>query len=306
VLSNLLAPLLSGIYAGHASQLSLGAVFPLLAQWERQHGSLVAGAWHHLTHRNPQSVRGSTTYKRGQILGFPEGMQCLTDALHQALPADRIYLNAQVTALHQAPDATWQVSAEVAGQVQQYGARRLVLATNAGHAATLLQPLLPDAAAALAAIPYAPVTMLHMGFPRCVVGHALNGFGFLVPPDSGLPMLGCIFASSLFPNRAPAGQVLLTVLLGGCLQPKLTQAGDATLRVMMQQALYPLLDINPEVLPTLWHRIDWPEAIPQFTMGHTARWSRIQAVQSNALAIVGNYGQGVSLEKLTQSVYTPV
>ena len=56
------------------------------------------------------------------------------------------------------------------------------------------------------------------------IKHPLNGFGFLVPEVENLKILGTLFSSTLFPGRAPDGQVLLTTFVGGERNPELASA----------------------------------------------------------------------------------
>jgi len=74
-------------------------------------------------------------------------------------------------------------------------------------------------AAQFSAIAYSGVAVVSLGYRRGDVGDSLAGFGFLVPRSSGLGILGTVWNSSLFPGRAPAGEVLLTSFVGGATNP---------------------------------------------------------------------------------------
>ena len=86
---NLIEPLMGGIYAGQADQLSLVATFPQLRQLELKHGSLLKG----LTNRAP----ATTEQKYPPFVSFPDGMQTLVDALVAQLDGVEILLNTAVT-----------------------------------------------------------------------------------------------------------------------------------------------------------------------------------------------------------------
>src|SRR5258705_13231769 len=64
-------------------------------------------------------------------------------------------------------------------------------------------------------IRYPPVASVVLGFRREDVAHSCNGFGMLIPKVEGFKILGSIFSSALFPNRAPAGHHTLTSFIGG-------------------------------------------------------------------------------------------
>ena len=88
-------------------------------------------------------------------------------------------------------------------------ARAVVVALPAPEAAALLRPLVPDAAEKAAKVSYAPVVSVSVSVQPEAVREKIEGFGFLVPRESGRKLLGCLFMSSLFPDRAPAGRALL-------------------------------------------------------------------------------------------------
>src|SRR6185436_7219590 len=73
----------------------------------------------------------------------------------------------------------------------------------------------------LGEIRYPPVASVALGFRREEVGHPCEGFGMLIPKVAGFKILGTIFSSSLFPNRAPAGHITLTSYVGGERYPEL-------------------------------------------------------------------------------------
>ncbi len=72
---------------------------------------------------------------------------------------------------------------------------------------------------------------------RADVAHALDGFGFLVPEKEHRRILGTIFSSTLFENRAPAGTVLLTTFVGGMRQPELARRDEAAIAALVQEEL---------------------------------------------------------------------
>ena len=297
VVDNLVAPLLTGIYAGDVNQLSATAVMPTLVDWAQQHGSLLKGAMQ----RNKQATSiNKSAYPKRAILGFAGGMQTLVDALVAQLPSDTLQLNTPVKAIDPLPGNRWQLHTESTVIVGD----TLSLAIPAHQASPLVQPWQPEMAQALGGIPYSPITVLHLGLPIDKVQHPLDGFGFLVPPRLNLPILGCIFASTLFPQRAPAGHVLLTVMVGGSLRPDLTTLPDDALLAQVWQALTPLLGLNNLSDVTMMHRIDWPQAIPQLTMGHGQRWQTIQQAQTTHFKILGNFGKGIALQPLVSLAWS--
>jgi len=122
----------------------------------------------------------------------------------------------------------------------------------------------------------------------------INGFGFLAVPGEGLSILGCVFSSSLFPGRAPDGKVLLTIFVGGALNPRVAELADSELVALVHEDLRKVLRISGDPEPVAITRYE--RSIPQYDIGHAARVRRIEELVSQipGLALVGNYLHGVS------------
>jgi len=143
----------------------------------------------------------------------------------------------------------------------------------AGEAARLVEPLEPEVARLARAIPYAPLAVVHLAWPREKVAHPLDGFGFLVPPHEGRGILGALFVSAMFPWKAPTGTALFTVMVGGAVAPEKTRLPDDAL---VDLAVSELSDIvGTAGTPLLAEIVRWDQAIPQYVVGHLARVGEI-------------------------------
>ena len=146
-------------------------------------------------------------------------------------------------------------------------------------------------------IRYPPVASVVLGFRREDVAHPCRGFGRLIPKIEDFKILGTIFSSALFPNRArTAGHVLLSSYIGGERQPGLTglsadEPGENTL-VMTWTVL---LGVNGP--PVFQHTALYPRAIPQYKVGYGKFKDRLNEIESSApgLFFAGHFRDGVSL-----------
>jgi oxygen-dependent protoporphyrinogen oxidase len=168
----------------------------------------------------------------------------------------------------------------------------VVLAVPGTDAATLIAPLPGSgaAAAALRAVPLAPVAVACLGFRAPKVGMDLGAYGFLVARGEGVRLLGCQYESSIFAERAPEGTVLLRAILGGTFDPEIVDASDEALT---SQALADLkrvagLDRDPDLV-ALYR---YPAAIPQYDLGQAAR---VRAVDEALARWPGLHALGQSL-----------
>ena len=282
-------PFVGGVYAGNPAELSVSAAFPRLHELEQQYGSLIRGqlVGARARSRNPEKSKQSAP-----MFAFREGMQTLTDAIAQRLT--RVELATEVVSVVPG-DGCYVVTASSANGLREFRARAVLLATPAYAAAKLVAPFAATAAAALAAVPYPPVAVTFSVFRRSAIAHPLDGFGVLIPECERRQMLGTIFSSTLFENRAPGGMVLLTSFVGGTRQPELAQRDEHAIADLVQSELAAVLgaSANPEFV-----RVKrWPRAIPQYTLGHARRIGKVAAAEKKfpGLFFCANYRGGISI-----------
>jgi oxygen-dependent protoporphyrinogen oxidase len=166
---------------------------------------------------------------------------------------------------------------------------KLVFTTN-DHRALTERPL-----AALAEVLHPPVASLFLGFRREQVAHPLDGFGALVPALERKKILGALFSSSLFPNRAPAGHVAITVLAGGTRQPEITAFPTDRLLAEILPDLRQLLSITGD--PVFLRHNAWSHAIPQYNLGHERFLTAMETCEHTypRLYIGGQARNGISV-----------
>jgi oxygen-dependent protoporphyrinogen oxidase len=290
LLDRLVAPFVSGIYAGDPERLSLRSAFPQLHDAEKSAGSVIRGMM-----RAAKSRKGPR--ERSTLLSFREGNETLVRALAGKL-GSRLRLGAEVLGIavpREAAAPSFELRLRQAGKEETLAANCLVTATPANVAGVLLRDANAAFEPVLGAIEYAPVAVVSLGYRRDHVGHSLDGFGFLVPRSSGLRVLGCVWNSSLFPDRAPAGYVLLTGFIGGATDPSAASLSPDELRELVHRQLAPLLHIR--AAPLFSHAQFYRHALPQYNIGHSERLSALQRLRAElpGLFFVGNYLRGPAI-----------
>jgi oxygen-dependent protoporphyrinogen oxidase len=144
-------------------------------------------------------------------------------------------------------------------------------------------------------IEHPPVASLFLGYRREQVSHPLDGFGVLVPEIEKRSILGVLFSSSLFPHRAPAGHVALTVMIGGSRQPELARQSPEKLLATVQPDLQQLLGVTGA--PVFQRLNQWPRAIPQYNLGYEAFLESMAATERahRGLFIGGQARDGIAV-----------
>ena len=286
LLEKAMEPFVSGPLASDPDQASARAILPRLTALERRYGSVVLGA---LLHK----VIGRRTAYPPETFSFAGGMATLVQALAGATGAG-LRAARQVTGLE--PHAGgWRVTGSTGGFERSVVARQVVLSVPAPVASNLVAPLDTALERLLQGISYTPLAVVHLGFRRDAIAHALDGAGFLAPRCEGLPLNGNLWSSSLFDGRAPPGHALLTSYLGGARCPQAIDWSDERAISVALATLEPLLGVRgtPAMARINRHR----DALPLYYGDHPGRLGAIDAclVRLRGLHLVANYRDGISI-----------
>ena len=286
VLEKAIEPFIAGTLAADPDQTCAAAALPRLTALERRYGSLAAGV---LVNRVLRRRTACTT----DTFSFNGGMGTLVENLART-PGTNVRTGYSVDELVRERDG-WRVTATTQHGQQTLFARQVIVTTPAAVAAALIKQVDSELAELLRGIGYATVNVVHAGLARDAVGHPLDGTGFLAPRGESAILTGNLWMSTLFPDRAPPGRVLLTSYLGGVRAPQVADWDDNRLVDETLGTLRPLVNLkaDPEMV-----RIDRHlEALPVY---HGAYQMRMQAITARLKQIPGlhleaNYRGGVSV-----------
>ena len=251
-------PLLAGIHAGDAEQLSVRALFPRLVDAEQQSGSVLRAFRALRVEPSPQ----------GAFVSLPGGVGELVDALAGALRPQTVQPSSRVAELRRA--GAYVLESE-SGAVT---ARAVILAVPAYVAGGLLRSIDTPLATLCEAVPYASTATAVFGYRRDQIAHPMLGSGFVVPRVERLALLAGTWVTSKWPGRAPEGYALLRGFLGGGRDPHRLDRSDEELLHAAREELVELLGITGE--PSLTRLYRWMRQSPQYAVGHLSRVNRIE------------------------------
>ena len=283
--------LVAGIYAGDPYKLSVTHAFPKLKALEDNYGSMIKGQ---IFGARERKKRGEVAKDRAAKFSLDEGLQVLPDTLALLL-GESVNLNTTVTKLTQTADG-WSVSLRKNGLDSATEHSAVIYCGTAFKLAELAIEAKPAVSLAeFSEIRYPPVASVVLGFRREDVTHSCNGFGMLIPKIEGFKILGTIFSSALFPNRAPAGHHTLTTYVGGERYPELAALPRDKLVALVCDDLKILLGVRGQ--PAFQHVVVYPKAIPQYNVGYGRYRDLMTAIEGHApgLFLAGHYRDGVSL-----------
>jgi oxygen-dependent protoporphyrinogen oxidase len=258
----------------------------VLKEWETAHGSLLKA----------MLARRKTGGARARLMSLQRGMGMITAALSDRLDG-ALRVQAPVVRIEK-HDGGWRLGTSTGSSID---ADRVVCALPSHVASAAAAGLDRDLAAALASIPYAPIAVVAIGYPRSAIARPLDGYGYLVTRQQGLFTLGVLWESSIFPGRAPANHVLLRVMLGGARHPQVRELDDESVASLAVREASTVLGITGA--PACQWVFRYRSAIAQYTVGHDGRTAAIRRALGahRGLHVCGTAYDGVSFNDAVAS-----
>ena len=295
-----------GVYGGDPERMSLKSCFPTIYDLERKYGGLFRGMFGKMKEKKRARNRstgasGSGPAGPGGVLTtFRGGLDVLTDALGKAFKGN-LLLGAGVTGVR-TENGRFIVSAGDIGAPIETDV--FITAAPAYAAKDFLSPLDPQVSETLSGIEYVPMSVVGMGFRKTELHSELDGFGFLVAADEPRKIIGCLWDSSVFTDRAPEGRASIRTMLGGGRDCKTPFLPDAELSGLTLEELKitMALDAAPELTRIFRHE----KAIPMYTPGHSERLSMLDSAEKKypGLFFAGNAYRGVGLNDCVKESYS--
>lgn len=280
-------PFISGIYASAPETLNLANAFPALYEMEQQHRSLFIGML---------KTRGSKKTKT-RLLSFPEGMQQLGFLIQKNLKPEEVLTNESVLTVTRLAQE-WKVkSRNIAGNLSELVCDEVISTIPVDQISNITWENIKgrENFNNLTKVTYFPLSMVFLGMKKDSIEHNLDGFGFLVPRKENLSILGTLFSSTLFENRAPKGNILLTTFVGGERMPDLALAPDKQIYDAVEKDLSKLLGMKNKA--DFRHIKRWKKSIPlpDLKMGVRAKAANELSLLNPGLKFSGSAFSGVSL-----------
>ncbi len=296
-LEKLIDPMCSGVYAGDPYNMSMKSCFPRIKELEQEYGSLIRAMIMIKKQRKKEKVSAAPG---GNLTSFYNGAQTITDTLAQKI-GERLRLGVPVQSISM-DNGSYQIHTTD----DTLDADIVVMAPPAYAASVMLKDMDSELSKTLSEIPYPHVAVVCFGYKKENLAHTLNGFGFLVPSIEKRRILGTLWDSSVFPNRASEDSVLLRTMLGGAKNPQMADLDDDRISDIVFDELKPLLGLKKD--PDMLRVFRWEKAIPQYIPGHIDKLNIIDKHLKKypGLYLTGNSYRGIGINDCVMSGYKVV
>ena len=280
----LVAPLLAGIYAGDIDRLSVEAAFPELALWERELGSLRAGA-----RAKAVPVRRVPAGPTTPFATIRGGLHRLPAALAEALEPGTLRFGATVVKLGREERGPYRVATDDGDDLP---ADAVVLATPASVSAELLAEVAPRAAELIRQISAASTAIALFVYPKGTNRRLPEAAGF-VTRRGALPITAATAISKKWPRQAFGSRAVVRAYVGGDgLEHELDRSDDEILS-SARDALAGVYRLTAE--PEHAALVRWPGSMPQYAVGHLERLGAIEAALPPGLYVAGGAYRGAGI-----------
>jgi oxygen-dependent protoporphyrinogen oxidase len=281
-------PFISGIFAGNPDNLSVKSAFPKLFELEKNYGSLLKGAIF-----SPKEKKSKLAKNASRTISFKSGMQTLTDTLFDNL-GESVRLNVEVFEIKKAANGKYnlQTSDE---NINAESFDAVVISTPSFVAARLIKNFDVELSEQFAGIYHPPVAVVFTAFKKENIKFDLDGFGFLIPKLERRKILGSLWNSVIFENRAPEDFHLLTTFIGGARNAELVDNSEDILLKIALEELNSILHLSGA--PVFAKAKKWEKAIPQYNIGYEKIVDSIENFKRRNAGIFfcSNFYRGISV-----------
>lgn len=295
VLDYAINPFMAGVYGGDPSKLSIKHAFAPFWNLEQKYGSIIKGAV-----KSIKEKKAAGNFFKPVLLSFDGGMKTLVNTLSKNI-GESLETNAKIISIDLTGNS-WQVCWATDNDERCEDFDAIVLAVPAPEIKNLPLPgTLAAELQALDEITYAPMITYTMGFGKKQLRRKTDGFGVLVPQKENLSVLGSLYVSSLFGDRAPEGFTTLTNYVGGMRHPEYTVLSQGEVREKILTDLKKLLGVRGE--PVFEKMYKWEHAIPQYNVGYERFLETMDAAEEKFpnLAIIGSFRGGVGVSNCMEN-----
>jgi oxygen-dependent protoporphyrinogen oxidase len=280
-------PLLSGIYGGNPSELSVRSVLPRFVELANRYGSLTRGV---LAERAKAARHRRAAAPQPLFRTLKGGLGQMVDAAAEAIQGKAEVRRGRAETVERVGggfrvrmDGDW------------LEADALVVACEAHSGSALLGAVDGRASELLGRVPYSSSMTVALGFDAADFAKLPEGFGFLVPKKERRRLVACTWVGTKFSYRVPEGKIVARCFLGGMEDAGVLALSDDAIIAAVTAELQEIAGITAR--PRFWRIARWPRSMAQYSVGHAQRVEELEArvAAIPGLHLAGNAYSGIGI-----------
>lgn len=284
-------PFILGVYAGDPHRLIPRHALPKLYNLEQKYGSFIGGSIKKA--REPKTAEEKKVTRN--VFSAKGGLSCLVTALQKKIGNDSLMTGISELKVAAVDDHFVVYFNDKRGNPVEIKTKKVISTIGAYELDKVLPFVEETLLAPITRLYYARVIEVVLGFNQWK-GMKLDAFGGLIPSKEKRNLLGALFMSALFANRAPQNGALFSIFLGGVRNPGIVDLPDDQIRKILEEEFCPIMKIkefHPDLLKILRHQ----HAIPQYEVDSQKRFEAVEAVEKKypGLIIGGNLRSGIGM-----------
>ena len=284
-------PFILGIYAGDPAQLVTKYALPKLYNLEQEYGSFIGGAIKKKKNENDPEAKKATR----KIFSVKGGFKLFMEVLQQSAGTDKFLLGVKDISIEKKIDGYLLKGTDTDGSAIEIQAKKIISTVGSYSLRNLFPFFTDEHLNNIERLHYTRVIEVAIGFNNWQ-GMPLDAFGALIPYREKRNILGLMFMSTLFEDRAPKNGALITVFIGGVRRQELCDLDDDEVKKLIENELKDLLELD-EFSPDLFKIMRHAKAIPQYRADSKERYESITALESKyeGLVLAGNIRDGIGM-----------
>jgi len=287
-------PFLSGVYAGDPKTLITRHALPKLYALEVQYGGFIRGTIAKRKEAKLNNLEANEPKVTREVFSLKGGLKSLVDTLAAQVQHENIALSCQNVQIAPQTEGFKTTFNKLDGsEFEIYST--LLISTIGGYQLPALLPFVkPNLIQHLAETTYAPVIHVAVGYKNWT-GIKLDAFGGLVASMENRKVLGVLFPSAIFANRAPKGGALLSVFMGGMKRKELLELTDEALTKVILEELKITMQVDSK--PDLLRINRYKHAIAQYDIKSEQRFEAIAEIEKKfkGLILAGSIRDGIGM-----------
>ena len=279
-------PFILGIYAGDPEYIVPKYALPKLYRLEQDYGSFVGGTMKKA--KEPKTDRDKKATRA--IFSVEGGLENMVKAIVEVIGKENITTQCGKLDINKENDGY-----SVKGNHGNAHYKYVVGTTNTAEAAKLFPFISADALKPVTKLVYARVTEVALGFKKWE-GIPLDAFGGLIPFREDRNILGVLFMSTLFKNRAPKDGALLTTFVGGMRKAELADLRGNELEDLIAKEMQITMGLK-KFRPDLFRTKSHSRAIAQYGADSSERLEAIKKIETEhpGLILAGSMRDGIGM-----------